>query len=159
MNAKFFYGLVFLAVLIVACATTNRQAAAPTSDAEFKKGLDYSLWLYKEPIDILKEEPLTIPLPTQPDSTGAAVFAKTAIPPPSDSGSFSVQVASFYSEDNARAFLKTVQTQFADYNLQMRYSTGLWRVIAGYYRNHHDAEIVREQLRALRFPDAWIVQF
>ena len=160
MNSKPLCRVILICLLAAGCASTNRRAGAPTSDAEFNKGLDYSAWLYKEPIDILKEEPSQVPLPTQSDSTHTTVVsAEIPTPVAVETGSFSVQVASFYSEENARAFLQKVRAQHAIYNFQVRYTTGLWRVIAGYYTNRHDAEIVREQLRELRFPDAWIVQF
>ena len=139
------------------CAATVPRT---TKTAEFEKGLKYSEWLYSQPIDILKNEPFSLPMPerhpvaqpTQKPVSRPAVHDTTLQP-------FAVQLASFRIEANARRFFTEVKRTHPGWKFQLRRSQGLWRVVVGFYGTHDDARAVRDILRQQGFPDAWIVHF
>ncbi len=141
--------------LLSGCAATAPPAG---KTAEFEKGLKYSEWLYPQPIDILKNEPFSLPMPDvqkapQKKPSQSVAARDTTVQP------YAVQLGSFRIEAHARRFLRDIQQTHPGFKFEIRHSLGLWRVVVGFYGTHADAQTVRDILRQQGFPDAWIVHF
>jgi|GEM_PF-5784680 hypothetical protein len=162
-----FRGLVSAGLLLImgfslGCAAIPVLGKRSTAnDQQFQKGLKYSEWLFKQPVDFLEGEPF------RRDLKQLSAAEKRVPPPPKEEAlppqdtirTYAVQVGSFRYEQNARNFLQQVREGHPQWKFSLHFSDGLWRVVVGFYGTHADAEVIRDLLREEGFPDAWIYRF
>lgn len=155
--------LLFCMVLVVisGCATSKFTGADKTSEKKFQQGLKYSIWLFNQPIDILKDEPFEISTKDRNPSAREIRRFRQKEREPGLKGSlgYSVQVASFRSRENARRFLQEISRLHPGVAFRLQFAADLWRVLVGDFVDRFEAEKLLDQLKKNGFRDAWIFHY
>lgn len=154
---------IIILLFIFGCGATRpveKIAKHKISDREYQEGLDYSVWLYSQPINILDEELFSMAL-SDKLSVAKPVNRneKKAQSNRALNDQYAVQIASFKSENNAKSYLQDVSGRYSGFQFSLKYSANLWKIIVGNFDNRKKAETVRDNLIKTGFPDAWILRF
>ncbi len=151
---------IIILLFIFSCGATRPADKNKISNREYKKGLDYSVWLYSQPINILDEESFPVAISdrlatAKPDNRNDKKSQSSR----SMKGQYGVQIASFKSENNAKSYLQYVSDRYPGFQFSLKYSVNLWKIIVGNFDNRTSAEAVRDNLIKTGFHDAWIYRF
>lgn len=153
MKTRLILFVIFCASCIfIACAAAPLNRNVQNSDEEYEKGLKYSEWLYPHPIDILEEE-------LRPLENSEETKIKEPIKNKRTLGIYSVQIASFKNEKNAKQYFQDISNKYSTFAFRLYFSGHLWKVLVGRVVERTDAEQLLQRLKMNGFSDAWIVQF
>ena len=149
--------LFCFSIFLVRCAAAPLSGKTLHIDDEYKRGLEYSAQLHSKPIDVLKED-LNLP-EISVEKRKIEQIKNKGQASKGNSGKYSVQIASFKNEENAKQYLRDISAQNSTYAFRLHFSENLWRVLTNKVEKRNDAEQLLKRLKMNGFSRAWIVQF
>ena len=148
----------FCAALVLTSCGTNKESA-------YKKAYEKAKAQEQTQTPVQTEAPVVAPLVEKPatqqtvDNYDNVVARTENVTVVSGNGlkSYSVVVGSFSLKANAEGLQSTLKSQ--GYNAQIAYNAdrNMYRVIAATHTDKYDAVKSRNELRAGKYPDAWLL--
>jgi len=154
------FGLIFLAISCIPKKIPKAQVEAPPETVSVIT-IEETLGVAPETIFIAKPETIKIPpetvfvRKTEPTSVSKPIAER--VTPPKQMANYRVQIVASMEKTNAEYLARKVKRQTGE-NAYVDYMPPYYKVRVGDCVSQQGAVSLRDRLRTLGYPDAWIVR-